>query len=366
MPSNRDHPTEAEQELARLRQAIDALDDRLLELLTERATLARRIGHLKPPGAPLYRPDREAYILRRLSERDAAPLSRSAVVSIFREIISQCLALEQALTIAYLGPEGTYSHAAAVKHFGSAPRYEPCPTIDEAFRAVEAGHAHYAVVPVVNSTEGFVGRTLDLVIASPLRVCAEIELRIAHNLLTHEPTLATVDRVFAHSQSLGQTAGWLARHLPHAERVPVSSNGEAARLAAKTPRSAAIAGELAAQHHQVPILVRGIEDSPNNTTRFWVLGQEEVGPSGVDKTSLILSAPNRAGALVDLLEPLKRHGVSMTHLESRPSPDRLWEYYFFVDIEGHARDPRVAAALEDVRAQAAYLKVIGSYPRAVA
>jgi Prephenate dehydratase len=220
-------------------------------------------------------------------------------------------------------------------------------------------------VPVVNSTEGFVGRTLDLAISSPLKVCAEIELRIQQNLMSIESRLEDIERVYTHVQSLAQTTGWLAQHLPHAARVPVASNAEAARLAAMTPRSAAIAGELAAQHYNVPILFHGIEDSPNNTTRFWVLAKQDVGPSGQDKTSLILSAPNRPGAVVDLLEPLKRHGVSMTHLESRPSPDRLWEYYFFVDIEGHASEPRVAAALADVRAQAAYMKILGSYPSAV-
>ncbi|MFN3630985.1 MAG: prephenate dehydratase [Casimicrobiaceae bacterium] len=353
-------------DLATLRQAIDAIDDQLLRLVNERAALAREVGHVKPPGTPIYRPEREAQILRRMLSQHRGPLPEAAVTRIFREIISHCMALEQPLTIAYLGPEGTYSHAAASKHFGSAPRFEPCPTIDEVFRSVEAGTAHFGVVPVVNSTEGFVGRTLDLAISSPLKVCAEIDLRISHNLLSIETQTERIERVFAHAQSLGQTAGWLARHLPNVQRVPVASNGEAARLAAATPGTAAIAGELAARHYGVPILFRGIEDSPNNTTRFWVLSTQDVAPSGRDKTSLILSAPNRPGAVVDLLEPLKRHGVSMTHLESRPSPDRLWEYYFFVDIEGHAADPRVAAALGDVRAQAAYMKIVGSYPVAVA
>ncbi len=358
-------PSDPALALRRLRERIDAVDDELLRLISARAGLAREVGHVKPPGSPLYRPEREAQILRRLSASNPGPLADESLLRIFREIISHCMALEQPLTVAYLGPEGTFSHAAASKHFGSAPRFEPCPTIDEAFRAVEAGTANYAVVPVVNSTEGFVGRTLDLAISSPLKVCAEIELRVQQNLLTIESRLEDIERVYSHVQSLAQTTGWLARHLPHAARVPVASNAEAARLAAVTPRTAAIAGELAAQHYNVPILFHGIEDSPNNTTRFWVLAKQDVGPSGQDKTSLILSAPNRPGAVVDLLEPLKRHGVSMTHLESRPSPDRLWEYYFFVDIEGHASEPRVATALADVRAQAAYMKILGSYPAAV-
>ncbi len=352
-------------DLSTLRQKIDALDDQLLKILSERAAIAKEVGHVKAPGSPLYRPEREAMILRRLQEANAGPLSNDAVARVFREVISNCMALEQPLAIAFLGPEGTFSHAAAAKHFGTAPTFESCPTIDEAFRQVEAKTADYAVVPVVNSTEGFVGRTLDLSIASTLKVCAEIDFRVQQNLMSLETELASVKQVYSHSQSLAQTASWLGQHLNHAARIPVASNAEAARLASITPGSAAIAGELAATRYNVPILFRNIEDSPNNTTRFWVLGRQEVSPSGKDKTSLILAAANKPGALVDLIEPLKRHGVSMTHFESRPSPDRLWEYYFFVDIEGHASDAKVAAALQDVKAQSSYFKVVGSYPAAV-
>lgn len=352
-------------DLSELRKRIDSIDDQMLQLISDRAAIAREVGHVKEPGSPLYRPEREAMILRRMQAANGGPLSADAVARIFREIISNCMALEQPLVIAFLGPEGTFSHAAAAKHFGTAPTFEPCPTIDEVFRQVEAGTANYAVVPVVNSTEGFVGRTLDLSISSPLKVCAEIDFRVQQNLMSVETELAAISKVFSHSQSLAQTAGWLSRHLPNAERVPVASNAEAARMASVTPGSAAIAGEMAAARFSVPILFRNIEDSPNNTTRFWVLGKQDVGASGRDKTSLILSAPNRPGAVVDLIEPLKRHGVSMTHFESRPSPDRLWEYYFFLDIEGHTSDPRVAAALADVKAQSSYFKVVGSYPSAV-
>ena len=337
-------------DLAALRQRIDAYDDQLLKLISERAATAQEVGHIKAPGSPLYRPEREANILRRMQAANAGPLSN---------------ALEQPLVIAFLGPEGTFSHAASVKHFGSAPTFEPCPTIDEAFRMVEATTADYAVVPVVNSTEGFVGRTLDLSISSPLKVCAEIDFRVQQNLMSMETDLAAITKVYSHSQSLAQTASWLARHLPLAERIPVASNAEAARLASITPGSAAIAGEMAATRYSVPIQFRNIEDSPNNTTRFWVLSRQDVAASGKDKTSLILSAPNRPGAVVDLIEPLKRHGVSMTHFESRPSPDRLWEYYFFLDVEGHVSDAKVAAALADVKAQSSYFKVVGSYPAAV-
>lgn len=352
-------------DLNELRKQIDAIDDEVLALLSKRAGIAQEVGHSKAPGSPLYRPEREAMILRRLQGANPGPLSGDAIARIFREVISNCMALEQPLVIAFLGPEGTFSHAAAAKHFGAAPMFEPCPTIDEAFRQVEAKTADYAVVPVVNSTEGFVGRTLDLSISSPLKVCAEIDFRVQQNLMTIEPTLDAVKKVYSHSQSLAQTAGWLARHLPNAERIPVASNAEAARLASTTPGSAAIAGEMAATRYNVPILHRNIEDSPNNTTRFWVLGRQDVNASGNDKTSLILAAPNRPGSVVDMIEPLKRHGVSMTHFESRPSPDRLWEYYFFLDIEGHLSDAKVAAALADVKAQSSYFKVVGSYPSAV-
>ncbi|MGL4232851.1 MAG: prephenate dehydratase [Casimicrobium sp.] len=352
-------------DLSTLRQQIDAIDEQMLKLVSERAGLAMQVVHAKEPGSPLYRPEREASILRRIQAANPGPLSNESIARIFREVISNCMALEQPLVIAYLGPEGTFSHAAAAKHFGTAPTFEPCPTIDEAFRQVEAKTADYAVVPVVNSTEGFVGRTLDLSIASTLKVCAEIDFRVQQNLMSLETELASIKKVYSHAQSLAQTAGWLGQHLNHAERIPVASNAEAARLASTTPGTAAIAGELAATRYNVPILFRNIEDSPNNTTRFWVLGRQDVAPSGKDKTSLILAAANKPGALVDLIEPLKRHGVSMTHFESRPSPDRLWEYYFFVDVEGHAKDSKVAAALEDVKAQSSYFKVVGSYPAAV-
>jgi chorismate mutase / prephenate dehydratase len=352
-------------DLSTLRKKIDSLDDQLLTLLSKRAAIAREVGHVKAPGSPLYRPEREAMILRRIQETNKGPLSNDAVARIFREIISNCMALEQPLVIAFLGPEGTFSHAAAAKHFGTAPTFEPHPTIDEVFRVVEAGTASYAVVPVVNSTEGFVGRTLDLSISSPLKVCAEIDFRVQQHLMSRESGLDKITKVYSHSQSLAQTANWLARNLPTAQRVPVASNAEAARLAAETPCSAAIAGELAAQRYDVPILFRNIEDSPNNTTRFWVMGTQDVAASGKDKTSLILSAPNKPGAVVDIIEPLKRHGVSMTHFESRPSPDRLWEYYFFIDIEGHASDAHVAKALVDVKAASSYFKIVGSYPAAV-
>ena len=302
--------------LATFRERIDALDDQIIKLLCERAHIVEQVPSVKPIDAPKMRPDREALILRRMSALNTGPLSDAAVVAIYREIISQMMALEQQLQVAYLGPEGTFSQAAATKHFGTAPAFEPCATIDEVFRQVESEAVDYGVVPVVNSTEGFVGRTLDLALSTPLKVCAEIDFRVQQNLMSIEADASKITRVYSHAQSLSQTANWLAAHLPHAERIPVASNAEAARMASTTLGSAAIAGELAAMRYNVPILYRHIEDSANNTTRFWVLGRQELSATGRDKTSLILSAPNKPGAVVDLIAPFKKHGVSMSHFES--------------------------------------------------
>jgi chorismate mutase/prephenate dehydratase len=279
--------------------------------------------------------------------------------------MSACLALEQPLRIAYLGPAGTFSHAAVAKHFGQSVDAEPCATIDEVFRAAEGGQTDYAVVPVENSTEGAVGRTLDLMCQTPLLICGEIRLRIRQNLLSTAKSLAEVGRVYSHAQSLAQCMQWLAHHLPGVPHVAVASNAEAARLAAAEPGSAAIAGEIAAAIYGLDVLARHIEDEPNNTTRFWVLGNQAVPRSGKDETSLVMSAPNRPGAVHALLEPLAQHGVSMSRFESRPARTGLWEYVFFIDLEGHATDPPVAAALAQLRSIAPFMKLLGSYPAAV-
>jgi chorismate mutase/prephenate dehydratase len=279
--------------------------------------------------------------------------------------MSACLALEQPVRVAYLGPAGTFSHAAAAKHFGQFAHPEPCATIDEVFRAAEGGQADYAVVPVENSTEGAVGRTLDLMCQTPLAICGEIKLRIGQYLLSKAGSLEGVGRVYSHAQSLAQCAQWLARHLPAAACVAVASNAEAARLAAAEPGAAAIAGEIAAAIYGLDILAPHIEDEPNNTTRFWVLGTQQVPASGRDETSLVMSAPNRPGAVYGLLEPIAKHGVSMSRLESRPARTGLWEYLFFVDLVGHATDPPVAAALAELNEKAPFIKILGSYPAAV-
>lgn len=359
-----------ENHLPQMRQRIDAIDDQLLRLLTERARLAQQVGKLKQGN--LYRPEREAQVLNRLANANVGPLPTAAVRLIFREVMSACLALEQPLKVAYFGPPGTFTEAAAKTHFGSAPQYAAQPTIDEVFRAVENDHADYGVAPVENSTEGAVGRTLDLLLSSPLMICGEVSLRIHQNLLRSDGAadeLETIQRVYSHPQSLAQCHEWLNRYLPQAERLPTASNAEAARLAAQTtePGIAAIAGEAAAQRYGLKIVAANIEDDANNSTRFIVIGRHDAGPSGRDKTSLVCSTRNIPGAMHDLLAPLAAHGVSMAKLESRPARGGSpWEYVFFIDIEGHRLDAAPAAALRDLKACAGFIKELGSYPQALA
>jgi len=352
-----------DRELARLRFEIDRLDDEVLDRVSRRAGLAKAIGALK--GEAAWRPEREAQVLARLAAANPGPLDAATVRHLFREIMSACLALEQPLTIAYLGPRGTFSESATRKRFGAAPRLLDLATIDEVFRAVEAGNAGYGVVPVENSSEGAVGRTLDLLLATPLTICGESGLRVDQHLVAKGGTAEGAKRLYSHAQSLAQCHEWLNRNLPNVPRVPVASNAEAARMASEDAQSCAIAGEAAAELYGLEILARSIEDDPQNTTRFLVLGRHAAGPSDNDKTSFVCSALNRPGAIVALLTPLAENGVSMTKLESRPSGSGLWEYVFFIDIEGHLSEPSVAAALEGVRERAAFLKVLGSYPREV-
>ena len=350
-------------ELKKLRDGIDQLDADIIERLSKRAELARRIGEIKQGN--IYRPEREAQVLRRIAAHNPGPLADTALTTIFREIMSACLALEQPLSIAYLGPQGTFSQAAARKAFGSAPTFEPQGSIDDVFRAVEAGRAHYGVVPVENSTEGAVGRTLDMLLDAGLQICGEVNLRVHQNLLSLAAAPAEVSKIYSHAQSLAQCHGWISAHLPQAERVPVASNAEAARLASLDSTTAAIAGLEAGKLYGLNALAANIEDEPNNTTRFVMVGHHDAGPSGRDKTSLVCATPNRPGAMHGLLEPLSAHHVSMTKFESRPARSGLWEYVFYIDIEGHRSDPQVAAALAELAARASFLKVLGSYPCAL-
>ena len=351
-------------DIEKLRRDIDALDDELVERLQKRAALAKKIGELKG-SAPAYRPERESEVLSRIALLKGN-LSSERLVAIFREIISACRGLEEAIRVSYLGPEGTFSEQAVRKHFGGAVDALPAPSVDDAFRRCESGAAQFAVVPVENSTEGAVGRTLDLLVGTPLRICGEIELRVQQNLMG-KGELKGIRRIYSHAQSLAQCNAWLAQNLPGIERVPVASNAEAARRAAEEEGAAAIAGEAAAERYRLNVLARSIEDDPTNTTRFLVLGNLDPAPTGRDRTSLVMSAENKPGAVHALLTPLAEHKVSMTRIESRPSRARssLWEYLFFIDIEGHQKDPAVAAAVGGLRARAPFLKVLGSYPVAV-
>ena len=349
-------------EIEKLRREIDALDDELAALVQRRAGLAQKIGALKG-GAPAYRPERESEILHRVS-KVRGPLAGERIAAVFREIISACRGLEESIRVSYLGPEGTFSEQAVRKHFGRALDALPAASVDEAFRRCESGAAQFTVVPVENSSEGAVGRTLDLLLATPLRICGEIELRVHQNLMSSAEKISSVKRIYSHAQSLAQCHGWLNQNLPGVERVPVTSNAEAARRAADEAGAAAIAGEAAAERYQLGVLARSIEDDPNNTTRFLVLGHLEPGPTGRDRTSLVMSAENKPGAVHALLTPLAQHGVSMTRIESRPARARsaLWEYVFFIDVEGHQKDEPVARALGELKRLAPYLKVLGSYP----
>lgn len=353
-----------------LRARIDAIDQTLVELISQRARLAQEVGRIKQmSGAPVYRPEREAEVLRRVIGLNAGPLDEAALTTIFREIMSACRALERPVTVAYLGPAGTFTEAALLKQFGHGVAASPCASLDEVFRTVEAGSAEFGIVPLENSTEGSVTRTMDLLLATPLKMIAEVSLPVRHHVLTRDGTLNGVQRVAAHAQALAQCVGWLNQNVPLLERQPLASNAEAARRAAEDPSIAAIAGDLAARRYGLQPVASNIQDDPQNRTRFVVLarqGTEPSSPPGRDKTSLILAVAHKAGAVHHMLAPLAQHGVSMTRFESRPARSGDWEYYFYVDVEGHERSPQVAAALAALREQCAFYKSLGSYPVAQA
>ncbi len=350
--------------LADIRRKIDALDARIVRLLAARARLAQRVGTVKA-GGTMYRPEREAQVLRRLAALKGDPLPHRALARIFTEIMSACRALEDSMRVAYLGPEGTFSQEAVLKQFGGMTPAIACASIDEVFRQVETGAVGYGVVPVENSTEGAIGRTLDLLLATPARVCGEVMLPVRQNLMSRALKRDAIRRVYSHTQSLAQCQQWLSRHLPRAERIAVVSNAEAARRAARDARSAAIASRIAAGLYGLRLLARNIEDEARNTTRFLVLASHDAAPSGRDKTSLVLSTRNRPGAMHALLAPLADNHVGMTRLESRPARTGAWEYVFYVDIDGHAQDAPVARALAALERKASFLKNLGSYPAAV-
>lgn len=352
-----------------LREQIDAIDRQIQSLIADRAQCARRVGEVKglKDKASFYRPEREAQVLRGVVSRNEGPLSNEEMLRLFREIMSACLAQEEPLKIAFLGPEGTFTQTAVFTQFGHSVRALPVATIDEVFREVQSGVADFGVTPVENSTEGSVNHTLDMFLTSPLKICGEVELRIHQHLLGRMQDLSEIRRICSHSQSLAQCRTWLAQYLPQVETIAVSSNAEAARRARDEDGTAALAGEAAAEIYHLKVLFSNVEDQGDNTTRFLVVGRDMFPRSGNDKTSLLISATGTEGpgVLLHLLEPLARHGVSMTRIESRPSRRRKWDYVFFVDIDGHAEDDKVSAALEEMRKHADLFRVLGAYPKAV-
>jgi chorismate mutase/prephenate dehydratase len=353
-----------------IRDAIDAIDGELLRLFNERARLAQAAAEAKREhdgtDAPLYRPDREAQLLRRVAEANPGPLRASDVQRILAEVVSACRALEVPLSVAYLGPTGTYTEAAAVKHFGHAVRTVAQGTIDAVFREVESGACDFGVVPVENSTEGVVNHTLDMFLSSNLKICGEVLLPIHHCLLTNASTIDEVERVYSHQQSLAQCRKWLDANLPRVDREAVSSNAEAARIASENGHAAAIAGRVAAEAYALPVLAANIEDEPDNTTRFLVVGGEPVAPSGDDKTSVMFSFTNRPGGLFHAIEVFARRNSNMTRIESRPSRLERWNYVFYIDLEGHRDEPLIDEALDELRQRTDYFKVVSSFPRAAA
>jgi chorismate mutase / prephenate dehydratase len=353
--------------LPELRQAIDAVDRDLLALLNQRAALANEVGEIKrAEGSPVFRPEREAQVIGGLQSANGGPLKDANVANIWREIMSACRALEAPQRVAYLGPAGTFSEQAAVQFFGSSIEHIPCGSFDEVFHAATSGAADFGVVPVENNTEGVVTRSLDLFLNSPLHIVGEISLLVRHHLLRKDNSLEGVEAVYAHPQALAQCQGWLSTHLPNADRRAASSNAEGARLAAGNPAWAGIASERAASEFGLHVVAHAIQDDAFNRTRFaviclpQVLGAPEA--SGRDCVSLIVSVPNKPGAVHDILAPLKQHGVSMTRFESRPARSGQWEYYFYIDVQGHPSQAHVAAALKDLRSLCAFYKVLGTYP----
>jgi chorismate mutase / prephenate dehydratase len=353
--------------LLALRAQIDDIDRELLGLLNRRAALAQQVGELKKgTGGVVFRPEREAQVIDGLKAVNIGPLQADSVAPIWREIMSACRALEQRPRVAYLGPAGTFSEEAALGYFGSSIDRVPCTSIDEVFRCTSAGAADFGVVPVENSTEGVVARSLDLFLHTPLFIIGETSLFVRHNLLRRGHTLEGVEAVLAHPQALAQCNGWLSQHLPLAERRPALSNAEGARLAAGDASLAAIASTRAGSEYGLHVVAPAIQDDAHNRTRFAIVAHPDAHPvpkaSGHDCTSLVVSVANRPGAVHDLLVPLKTHGVSMTRFESRPARSGQWEYYFYIDLQGHPDDPQVAAALRELRAVCAFFKVLGTYP----
>ncbi len=363
--------TNGQDQLAGLRQRIDELDEEILIRLNERANCALEVAEAKKKessdGDPIYyRPERESQVLRRIAELNEGPLSNDKVSQVYRQIMSACLALEEPLKVAYLGPEGTFTQLATLKQFGNSVIGLPMMTVDDVFRDVATENCHYGVIPVENSTEGVISHTLDNFLRSTLKICGEVELRVHHYLMIAEDAdEENIARIYSHQQTLGQCRRWLDGHYPNIPKIPATSNAEAARKVLEEKDAAAIAGEIAAEIYGLKILSKKIEDQSDNTTRFIVIGREDVGVSGRDKTSIMVSTHNQPGALYKLLEPFHRHGVSLTSIETRPSKTGMWSYVFFIDFEGHRDDKNIKTVLGEIDRDSLEVKLLGSYPRAL-
>jgi chorismate mutase/prephenate dehydratase len=355
-------------DLGDVRARIDGIDRSIQNLIAERAQWAQQVGKAKGPlkaAIDYYRPEREAQVLRMVVDRNEGPLSDEVLVRLFREIMSACLAQQEPLKVGFLGPEGTFSQQAVQKHFGHSAHGLPLSSIEEVFQEVEAGNADFGVVPVENSTQGTIQSTLDMFLTSKLKICGEVELRVHQHLLSRSGRIEDIERVYSHPQSFAQTKAWLRQYLPKAEKIPVASNAEAARRARNADDAAAIAGAAAGSVYGLKVVAGPIEDHPDNTTRFLVLGRELFPPSGHDRTSLLIFIKDQPGALYNVLSPFAKHGLSMNRIESRPGHTGRWQYAFFVDIGGHVHDAAMKAAIEELKIYAQDLKVLGSYPVAV-
>ena len=369
--SSTDKSGSAVPDLASIRKRIDEVDQQIQDLINERARYAQQVGISKgdlATAVDYYRPEREAEVLRGVLARQEGPLRDEEMLRLFREIMSACLAQQEPLKIGYLGPEGTFTQTAVYKHFGHSVRGLPFSTIDEVFQEVESGAADFGVVPIENSTEGTVNHTLDMFITSPLKVGGEIELRIEQHLLGNSAGLENVERICAHEQSLAQCRGWLREFMPHVELIGVSSNAAGARRARDEKGTAAIGGEAAAEVYDLNVLVNNIEDRSDNSTRFLVIGRDLLAPSGDDKTTILISTSGTAGGagvLHGLLQPLAKHGISMSRIESRPSRRKNWDYVFFIDVDGHAEELPLREALVEMESGSSLFRIVGAYPKAV-
>jgi chorismate mutase/prephenate dehydratase len=355
--------------LADVRAHIDGIDRQIQELIAQRAAYALQVGKAKgklAQAVDYYRPEREAQVLRMVVDRNEGPLPDGVLVHVFREIMSACLAQQEPLKIGYLGPEGTFSQQAVLKHFGRSAHGLPLGSIEEVFQEVAAGNADFGVVPVENSGQGTIQVTLDMFLTSPLKICGEVELTVHQYLLSRSGRLEDIERIYAHPQAFAQTAGWLRANLPHAEKIPSSSNAEGARRARSSDDAAAIAGESAAHVYGLKkVIMSPIQDDKDNTTRFLVIGRKIFPASGHDRTSILVFIHDKPGALFDVLSPFARHGISMNRIESRPSHQARWEYAFFIDLAGHIEDESMKQALAELKEHVAQVKVLGSYPVAV-